>query len=72
MVTCRPAVAERSKASVCVLDRGRGRSWVQIPAMPNLNHRFSFGDWVDCKKETDSKKNWNDNNNISGSRHVLK
>ena len=30
-----PTVAERSKVSV-FLDRGRGRSGVQIPAMPNL------------------------------------
>ena len=35
-------MAERSKAPV--LDRGRGRSWVQIPAMVNLKHRLSFVD----------------------------
>ena len=35
MISSRPTVAERSKASV-ILDHGRGRSWVQIPAVPNL------------------------------------
>ena len=43
-------VAERSKASVL-------RSWKRKvvgsnPGDAEFDHRFSFGDWVDCKKET--------------------
>ena len=35
-------MAERSKASVFVLDRGRGRLWVRTPAMTNTGRSFFF------------------------------
>ena len=47
-------MAERSKASVL-------RSWKRKvvgsnPGDAKFDHRFSFGDWVDCKKETVTTK----------------
>ena len=38
----RPTVAEQSKASVFVLDHGRGRSWVRTPATTDIGRSFSF------------------------------